>query len=401
MKTRERGVLCFPSKVSPTGDRGRRPTGFWLRWQAPSQRIRIVAPMETTDRHGLLTNAQRMYLEALTRAESEDERERIDSAAGNALVKVFEQAGGMLASHLKDEAPRMLEEHRRLREEFEQGLRTYWGEALDALWSVYVAAMELGEEFNREQSCAAAEEQDFVFRALVGLHARACVTMSEIHALLRTGHSVGALARWRTLHECAVVSNLVGEHGRKPEYPDLAERYVLHDVIENEKDARDYQLHCAAIGYEPFSEEEMTELAQASAEVVRRFGTDYRENYGWAQPLFSRGHITFRDLEELVNLDHLRPYYRWANHGVHADSKGARLNLVNFRGSLMLMTGVTNAGLSDPGQSAAISLMQTTGALLIYGRPHIADVSDIPALHALQEMVNASCDLFAAAHDEL
>lgn len=201
------------------------------------------------------------------------------------------------------------------------------------------------------------------------------------------------------LHECSVVSNVIGERGRLPECADLAERYVLHDAVQNEKDARDYQQHCAAIGYEAFSDDEMKDMSAAVRALCERFGADYRANYGWARPLYpGTQHITFRELERLVKLDHFRPYYGWANHGVHADAKGVRLNRVDYRGDVVIMAGVSNAGLSDPGQLAAISLVQTTGALIIYGRPEIADVSDVPALHALQELVDSTCDLFAVAH---
>jgi hypothetical protein len=141
--------------------------------------------METADRHGLLTSAKRLYLDAFVAAKSEDERVRIDATFAGALPGTFEEVGAILAGHLKDDAPRTLEEHRLFRDEFEQGLLAYWSEALDALYAVYIVAVEMGGEFNQEHRAEALEEQDFVFDALIGLHARACVAMSEIHALLR------------------------------------------------------------------------------------------------------------------------------------------------------------------------------------------------------------------------
>ena len=83
--------------------------------------------METADRHGLLTSAKRLYLDALVAAKSEDERVRIDAAFAGALPGAFEKVGAILAGHLKDDAPRMLEEHRQFRDEFEQGLLAYSG----------------------------------------------------------------------------------------------------------------------------------------------------------------------------------------------------------------------------------------------------------------------------------
>lgn len=110
----------------------------------------------------------------------------------------------------------MLRDHGRVRRRFERNLLKCWGKALDSLEVVYVAALEAGADFNDRQRAGAAEDGDLVFEALVGLHARACVAASEVSSLLRTGHAAGALARWRTLHECAVISSVIGERGRQP-----------------------------------------------------------------------------------------------------------------------------------------------------------------------------------------
>jgi hypothetical protein len=358
--------------------------------------------MNTADRYGLLRGVSRLLEEEAARAESKEKLDELNSEATQALVSALEQGGDLLAKTLRRTAPRMLRDHGRIRRRFEKNLVKRWGSALDALYVVYVIALEIGEHFNQEQRPGAASENDIVFEALVGLHSRACLVTSEVHALLRTGHAAGALARWRMLHECAVFSSIIGEHGRSPGHTDLAERYLLHDLVENEKDAKDYQAHCRVLGYEPFSSDDMDQVRRALNSVVSRFGSKYRDPYGWAQPLFSGAKgVTFRDLEKLANLDHLRPYYGLANHGVHADAKGARLNCFEFRGGQMLLAGPSTGGLADPGQSTAISLMQTTASLIAYGRPEITDISDLPALTALGQLVDAACERFAIANEQL
>jgi hypothetical protein len=74
------------------------------------------------------------------------------------------------------------------------GVRDIWGEALDALYALYVVAVEAAEDyFSRTRSQAV--EDDIVWEALLRIQARACHVASEIQALLRSGHAEGAQAR--------------------------------------------------------------------------------------------------------------------------------------------------------------------------------------------------------------
>ena len=62
-------------------------------------------------------------------------------------------------------------------------------------------------------------QRDYVFEALSRLLARACRIAEEVLVLLKAGYGQGALARWRALHEVAVVADLIAENGE-----DCAER---------------------------------------------------------------------------------------------------------------------------------------------------------------------------------
>lgn len=79
--------------------------------------------------------------------------------------------------------------------------------------------------------------------ALTLLHARACLVASEVQSLLRSGHAAGAQARWRTLHELAVIAFVLGNHDR-----DISERFLQHRQVERHKDALHYQQYCEAPG---------------------------------------------------------------------------------------------------------------------------------------------------------
>jgi hypothetical protein len=64
--------------------------------------------------------------------------------------------------------------------------------------------------------------------ALVKLHARACLISAEILSLLRSGHASGAHARWRALHEVAVIADFLASGDS-----DLARGYLLYEHVES------------------------------------------------------------------------------------------------------------------------------------------------------------------------
>ncbi|KAB1443583.1 hypothetical protein F8A88_04880 [Pseudodesulfovibrio senegalensis] len=73
----------------------------------------------------------------------------------------------------------------------------------------------------------------------------------------------------------------------------------------------------------------------------------------------------FSDLEEDVNLDHFRPYYKWASQSIHGGPKGlmSRLGLCEA-GTDILLVGQSDSGMTDPAHSTALSLVQATTNLL-------------------------------------
>jgi hypothetical protein len=319
----------------------------------------------------------------------------LERVAPEISEELDDQATQRVVSELWRLAPKMLRKNRRMRRRFERQLMRRWKRALRLYEMVMVAATEAGAVFNEKHRAAAAKESDVVFEALIQIHARASRIASEVLALLRTGHADGAHTRWRTLHELAVVAYIISEHGS-----DIAERYLRHRFVQNAKDAREYQSNCATLGYDPFTSEEIAEIEDAARLLVDRFGPEFKKTYGWAASLTRSGKSpSFIDLERLSGLDHLRPHYSWASHKIHADSKGIYLNLVEEGPETVLIAGLSDAGLADPGQSALISLVQITTTVLISGRPGgPQDEMDVIAAEALLLLVDAAGVAFLEAH---
>lgn len=315
-----------------------------------------------------------------------------------AMPDAITEAAKPIADELKRTSHRMVLEHQAIRRGFEARLAHRWLDALVLYESVLVASQEMGSEFAQHHRYDAAEEQDFAFEALVRLHARACLTASEILSLLRSGYPFGAHARWRTMHELAVVAGLIARSERG-----IAERYLLHQGIQEAKDAEDYQAYAERLGYEPIPEEEMQAHRKLKEDLIERFGAPFRNPYGWAAPLFDgNSDPKFRDLEKLAGLDHLRPHYGWASHRVHAGAKGAALNIVSRGPQSVHLIGPTNAGLADPGHGALISLLQVTTDLILFGRPSAGESPHAAAMvTALGQLVNEAGDEFLRVHREI
>ena len=126
------------------------------------------------------------------------------------LERVIPKISLSVSDHLMADAPRMLKSRRRARRSFESQLGRFWEDGLRLLEMMIVIATEAGDDFNSEFRPEAAKQRDFVFEVLTRLHARACQVASEVLTLIKSGYPDGAHARWRSLHEIAVVSILRG-----------------------------------------------------------------------------------------------------------------------------------------------------------------------------------------------
>ena len=294
---------------------------------------------------------------------------------------------------LKKNAPEMLDGREIERVGFESNLYSVWGHAFDLFEMLTVLSLEAGDLYNSEYRVDAARENNIVFDVLIRLHARACQVASEILALLKTGHADGAHARWRSLHEITVTGLLIGAHDN-----DLADRYLLHDGIESYKSAKIYQQHCEYLGYEPLTGEELMEMRKEYNYLVDQYGKSYKNEYGWASTVIGKDRPTFKDIEETVGLNHLRPYYKMACHNVHASPRGIffKLGLYLESGDILL-AGPSNVGLTDPGHSAALSLCQITVSLLT----HDPNLDRLVQCHILMNLQKEIGDAFGEAEQKL
>ena len=276
------------------------------------------------------------------------------------IPKIASEAAGIIFKTLKKDFKGFQKDYRKNINAFTKNLEKVWGKPIDLLEMLYYIASEAGDAFNNQFRSLASKENNFVFDVITRLHARSCQISAEIISLLRKGFADGAHARWRTIHEIAVIAYFVVKNGNE-----TAERYICHEAIESYKASIKYQEYCEALGYQKLTEKELAEIKERYDYFIKKYGTSFKNSYGWASVTIGKDNPSFADIEADVGLAHMRPYYKMASHNVHANPKGVffKLGLIPECGDVLL-TGPSNVGLADPGHSTAISLLQITTNLL-------------------------------------
>jgi hypothetical protein len=314
----------------------------------------------------------------------------------NRLPDLIETATGDLSRKILIDLKRKWRAESRLRNReiagFRKRLYGCWELPLQGLQMLLTIARELGDSVNNEISQSSGGHNHLI-DVLLRLHARACQITAEVICLLEGGFADGAMARWRTLHEVAVVASFIATHGE-----DLAERYVLHQAVESKRAAADYKKCQQRLGYEPLDESEAKAVQSSYDAVIARFGLDFgKRDYGWAAYHLKIAKPTFVDIERATGIDHLRAHYRMASHNVHANPKGVFFKLGLMNESQVFLAGPSNAGLADPGHCTALSLAQVSMAVGLLQPTLDNNVSLQIITHLVEELGEA----FGRAHQRL
>ena len=300
-----------------------------------------------------------------------------------------------LLARLADEMDSALRDSRGDLTGFRRRLNKRWKTPLNLLELFIELAYDAGSNFNTNFRPRAAIADDFAFEALTRLHARACQIASEVLVLLRHGFADGAHARWRSVHEIAIVSYMIREHGNA-----LAERYLLHDTIQRYKLACTHQEYHERIGDDPVPQEDIQRLKAERDELRDRFGRSFLGDYGWAAEAIGNPRPTIRDLELHAGIDHMRPYYRMASDNVHANSHASLYRLGLGTDELVggtLLAGPSNMGLADPGHATALTLSQIT-INLICRKSGLSSTALASVLLKMQDRVGSE---FLRVHREI
>jgi len=264
------------------------------------------------------------------------------------------EAADALLDTLHQNSPAMLAEHAELETGFRNRCYERWKDGLKLLKMFLVISEEFGSTINRRERQGAYDLRDHKFEATVALHARAVRVSNEIRALLLEGFPDGALSRWRTLHELAVVSTFLSKHDEE-----VSLRFLAHRGISTHKALVQYEEYLPRSNMTPLEPGQLDAAKNHYDELIEKFGLEFTDGMGWAFPVLEKRSINLFDLERSTGLDHWRPRFRWASDDVHASPKPYFSNLgmtERRRDQPALLVGPSNSGFTDPAHMCVISL---------------------------------------------
>ena len=239
------------------------------------------------------------------------------------------------------------------RAKFNRRIRRQWCSALDALDELIAVSAESGDLVAREHS-----NSTHLFTAQELLRQRACQVAWEVHTLCTKGYADGAYARWRTLHEIAVVMEFLHKFGEP-----ATERYFEHVHIKNRKVLREYEECQRELRYPPLTGEEVGRSEVKKNEVIAKYGDDFGNEYGWAATDCKVAKPTFFHVRQAAGYSFWKAHYSMASHAVHAGPHGVLFRLGHPQGARVApLSGPSLMGLCDPLDATAISLMHATFA---------------------------------------
>lgn len=288
--------------------------------------------------------------------------ETIESAATKTAKSMFEI--------INKDMPKILRAKRKEIKSFEKVHQKRWRRCLELLELQLVISEEISQEFhnnfdqNNEETDNALDYTSL--EALHNLHTRAVLVGREILCLLRAGYADGALARWRSLHEIAVIISFICIAENRQE---ISTRYILSREVQALKSMKDFNKYVEKAKPERFSDEEIQYAKERSEKIKEKYGKELENDYGWAYPTLNNKKPQLIHLEQHTGLDYWRPRFKWASNYIHGNFKPhdtlLGLSEVNDNDDIeFYLTGPSYSGITDPGHMTSISLLIATTHLL-------------------------------------
>ncbi|MDD4795969.1 MAG: DUF5677 domain-containing protein [Bacilli bacterium] len=226
-----------------------------------------------------------------------------------------------------------------------------WKKPIDCLETLIELVYAYAYSFTETFFDSALEENNLLFNSLHNIHARALLTSRECLTLLKNGYPDGAFSRWRTIYELSVVGKFLYEEDDS----ELCERYLEYYHIQSYID----ETNSRERGHQSHTDDSYKILKSNYDTIIKKYGKNYANgDYGWASNKFNDKKVTFWDLKEKTQMDHLYGYYKLSSSYIHGNHKASEesLGLIPNMEKLKLV-GPSNYGLSIPIQNVAISLV--------------------------------------------
>jgi hypothetical protein len=275
---------------------------------------------------------------------------------------------------------------------FRERMEGRWGRPLGQLRMLLTMSREWCQNVSVRESHRRKHKNTRSRKLLIRLLVRACQVTDEILCLLENGFADGAMARWRTLHEIAVVAAVILQYG-----DEIAERYIDHQAVESKRSMDKYVACAPQLSYKPLSASAQAKIRKAHDNAIAKYGKNFQSDYGWAAFHLKKERPTFARLEEAAGRAEMRAHYQMGNDNVHAGIKSMYVRLGLLGDYDGLLSGRSNAGLTEPGQNAAHTLTQLA-VLVCLSEPVFDDYVIADMLVTLRDEIPRS---FARADRQL
>lgn len=130
---------------------------------------------------------------------------RVKSQLPHLIKTESDVLAGAILGELTIRWKRQAAREERVRRGFRARLSDRWQRPLEGLAMMLTITREFSEMVGGRLETERTRSNKHLVTVLTRLHARACQVAAEVLALLREGFADGAMGRWRTLHEIAVM----------------------------------------------------------------------------------------------------------------------------------------------------------------------------------------------------
>ncbi len=217
---------------------------------------------------------------------------------------------------------------------------------------------------------------DKVF-VLKKLQQKSTLVVSEIVYLIKGGYASASLSRWRTLLETSIFGLFLALNDE-----DISTRYLDHEIVDTMNELKNYSKNVEFLGFDEIPLEVEAKITIQYNEVLEKYGRDFRNSNGWASQLLNNKRPNLHDFMDELNLEYIKPFYKFSNNYVHSGAKSLMYNLGYIDGVSNddTISGESNIGFTDSAQLCMLSFFNSTVSLLSIS-PNEEDLITILSLY--------------------
>jgi len=240
------------------------------------------------------------------------------------------------------------------------------------------------------------ENQD-LFDALQRLQGRSCLIANEIFVLLKNGFSDGAYARCRTLYETMVISCIISDNECGGN--ETAKRYLDYSIVNDRKEAEMINEHAEKFNKIKVSNDKLLELDNEIEILKKEYGNSFAvpNTYNWAFKLLrsDKDKIFFKRLEENVEFEHMKVFYKTASNNIHAGSSSLYFHSdLKEELSDNILMGASDFGILKPYDIVSYCINVTTSNLILLITETTEQLVQISLLNQLRKDICQSLNEF-------